>query len=304
MLAVSARIAVRAFSTTPTAIIAGAGESTGAAIAKHFASKGLCVHGARRRPAADAPIPPALVELVRGGRLPRRGGRRGLRRGRRGARAGRARRAQHRRERPILRRGYERARLPQNGMLAALSALHFAHALGPRMAARGRGTLIFAGATASVRGGAGFAASGGGDARKRALAQDGHERELGPRGVHVAHVVIDGPVDTPFVRERIGEAEAVRMAERGALIEQFTRTCACARCREGRSTPSRARRPHRRYDLRPGCNAPRCGRFQWCDDRRRRRRCNGAPRRPRAFGSHSFTRHPSPDRPRESGTRV
>ena len=148
------------------------------------------------------------------GRLPRRGGRRGLRRGRRGARAGRARRAQHRRERPILRRGYERARLPQTWELAALSALHFARPA--RAWPRAARHAIFAGATASVRGGAGPRRSRR-RARERARAEP--RARAGPRGVHVAHVVIDGPVDTPFVRELVGEAEAVRMAERGALIE-------------------------------------------------------------------------------------
>ena len=68
--------------------------------------------------------------------------------------------------------------------------------LGPRMAARGRGTLVFAGATASVRGGAGFAAFAAAMHAKRALAQS-LARELGPRGVHVAHVVIDGVIDSP-----------------------------------------------------------------------------------------------------------
>ena len=68
------------------------------------------------------------------------------------------------------------------------------------MLPRGRGTLLFTGATASLRGGAGFAAFAGGKAALRALAQS-MARELGPQGLHVAHVVIDGLIDTAFTRE-------------------------------------------------------------------------------------------------------
>jgi NAD(P)-dependent dehydrogenase (short-subunit alcohol dehydrogenase family) len=67
------------------------------------------------------------------------------------------------------------------------------------MVPRGRGTVIFTGATASVRGGAGFSAFAGAKHALRALAQS-MARELGPQGVHVAHVVIDGAVDGAFIR--------------------------------------------------------------------------------------------------------
>lgn len=67
------------------------------------------------------------------------------------------------------------------------------------MVARGRGTIIFTGATASMRGSAGFSAFSGAKAALRMLAQS-LARELGPQGIHVAHVVIDGGIDTEFVR--------------------------------------------------------------------------------------------------------
>jgi NAD(P)-dependent dehydrogenase (short-subunit alcohol dehydrogenase family) len=67
------------------------------------------------------------------------------------------------------------------------------------MIARGRGTIIFTGATASLRGGAGFSAFSGAKAALRMLAQS-MARELGPQGIHVAHIVIDGGIDTEFVR--------------------------------------------------------------------------------------------------------
>jgi len=75
------------------------------------------------------------------------------------------------------------------------------------MLSRGRGTLLFTGATASVRGAAGFAAFAGGKAALRALAQS-MARELGPKGIHVAHVIIDGLIDTAFAREHFSQRVA------------------------------------------------------------------------------------------------
>ena len=72
------------------------------------------------------------------------------------------------------------------------------------MLPRGRGTLLFTGATASLRGAAGFSAFAGGKAALRALAQS-MARELGPKGLHIAHVVIDGMIDTAFTREHFAQ---------------------------------------------------------------------------------------------------
>jgi len=72
------------------------------------------------------------------------------------------------------------------------------------MLPRGHGTLLFTGATASLRGAAGFSAFAGGKAALRALAQS-MARELGPKGLHVAHVVIDGMIDTAFTREHFAQ---------------------------------------------------------------------------------------------------
>ena len=66
------------------------------------------------------------------------------------------------------------------------------------MQPRGRGTIIFTGATASLRGSAGFSAFAGAKHALRALAQS-MARELGPEGIHVAHAVIDGAIDTAFI---------------------------------------------------------------------------------------------------------
>jgi|ERR1043166_2230618 NAD(P)-dependent dehydrogenase (short-subunit alcohol dehydrogenase family) len=70
------------------------------------------------------------------------------------------------------------------------------------MLPRGKGTILFTGATASVRGGVGYAAFASAKFGLRAVAQS-MARELGPRNIHVAHLIIDAGVDTQFVRERI-----------------------------------------------------------------------------------------------------
>jgi NAD(P)-dependent dehydrogenase (short-subunit alcohol dehydrogenase family) len=74
------------------------------------------------------------------------------------------------------------------------------------MVPRGRGCLFFTGATASVRGGVGYAAFASAKFGLRAVAQSA-ARELGPKNIHVAHLIIDAGVDTAWVRERIKERE-------------------------------------------------------------------------------------------------
>ena len=71
-----------------------------------------------------------------------------------------------------------------------------------RMLARGGGSIFFTGATASVRGGAGYTAFASAKAGLRSVAQS-MARELGPQNIHVAHLIIDAGVDTDFVRQRI-----------------------------------------------------------------------------------------------------
>lgn len=72
------------------------------------------------------------------------------------------------------------------------------------MLPRGRGTILFTGATASMRGGKGYAAFASAKFGLRGVAQS-MARELGPQNIHVAHLVIDAGVDTAFVRDRIRE---------------------------------------------------------------------------------------------------
>ena len=77
------------------------------------------------------------------------------------------------------------------------------------MSPRGRGTIIFTGATASLRGGPGFAAFAGAKFALRALAQS-MARELGPKGIHVAHPIIDGAIDTAFIRDNFPSRYALK----------------------------------------------------------------------------------------------
>jgi NAD(P)-dependent dehydrogenase (short-subunit alcohol dehydrogenase family) len=74
------------------------------------------------------------------------------------------------------------------------------------MLPRGRGCIFFTGATASLRGGAGYAAFASAKAGLRAVAQSA-ARELGPQRIHVAHLVIDAAVDTQWVRQLLTERE-------------------------------------------------------------------------------------------------
>jgi NAD(P)-dependent dehydrogenase (short-subunit alcohol dehydrogenase family) len=93
--------------------------------------------------------------------------------------------------------------------MAALAGFLVGREAARAMLPRQRGTIIFTGATASLRGGAGFAAFAGAKHALRALAQS-MARELGPQGIHVAHVVIDGAIDTAFIAQNFPERHALK----------------------------------------------------------------------------------------------
>ena len=99
--------------------------------------------------------------------------------------------------------------------MGALAGFLMGREVAKAMLPRGRGTIVFTGATASLRGSAGFAAFAGAKHALRALAQS-MARELGPQGIHVAHVVIDGAIDTRFIAENFPERYA-RKAQDGIL---------------------------------------------------------------------------------------
>ena len=93
--------------------------------------------------------------------------------------------------------------------MCALGGFLMGREVARRMEPRGCGSILFTGATASLRGGDGYAAFAGGKHAVRALAQS-MARELGPKGIHVAHVVIDGAIDTQFIAEMFPERYALK----------------------------------------------------------------------------------------------
>ena len=99
--------------------------------------------------------------------------------------------------------------------MGALGGFLMGREVARAMLARGHGTIVFTGATASMRGGIGYCAFAGAKHALRALAQS-MARELGPQGIHVAHVVIDGAIDTRFIAENFPERYALK--ERAGIL--------------------------------------------------------------------------------------
>jgi NAD(P)-dependent dehydrogenase (short-subunit alcohol dehydrogenase family) len=194
-----------------TAAVIGAGDYIGAAIARKFASEGFTVFAGRRRGEKLAPL---LAEVETAG----------------GQIVGRSLDARKEEEiaaflqdadttapleicvfniganvnSPLLettervfRKVWELACYA--GFLAGREAARL-------MLPRGRGAIFFTGATASLRGGSGYAAFASAKFGLRAVAESA-ARELGPQNIHVAHLIIDAGVDTAWVRERIKERE-------------------------------------------------------------------------------------------------
>jgi NAD(P)-dependent dehydrogenase (short-subunit alcohol dehydrogenase family) len=208
-----------------TAAVIGAGDYIGAAIAKKFASAGFTVFAGRRKAEKLAPLVGEIESL--GGRIV--------------ARALDAREEDE--VAAFLRAADERAPLEvcifnvganvsfplldttervfrKVWEMACLSGFLAGREAARLMVPRGRGCIFFTGATASLRGSAGYAAFASAKFGLRAVAQSA-ARELGPRNIHVAHLVIDAGVDTAWVRERIRESEgegAFRALPEGRLM--------------------------------------------------------------------------------------
>lgn len=194
-----------------TVAVVGAGDFIGAAIAKRFAAEGFVVHAGRRNGEKLAPLV-AEVEAA-GGRI-------------------RARSLDARKEDDVaafLREADADAPLEvcvfnvganvnfpfvettervfrKVWEMACYAGFLTGREAAKLMLARGRGKLFFTGATAGLRGNPGYAAFAAAKFGLRALAQSA-ARELGPKNIHVAHLIIDAGVDTAFVRERIRARE-------------------------------------------------------------------------------------------------
>ncbi|MGH7038629.1 MAG: SDR family NAD(P)-dependent oxidoreductase [Stellaceae bacterium] len=194
-----------------TAAVIGAGDYIGAAIARKFAAEGFAVFAGRRRGEKLAPLV-AEIEAA-GGRV-----------------TGRPLDARKEADLAAFLRDADRAaplevcifNIGANVNFPLLETTErvfrkvwelacYAGFLTGREAARlmlprGRGNIFFTGATAGLRGGIGYAAFASAKFGLRAVAQSA-ARELGPKGIHVAHLIIDAGVDTAWVRERIKERE-------------------------------------------------------------------------------------------------
>jgi NAD(P)-dependent dehydrogenase (short-subunit alcohol dehydrogenase family) len=99
-------------------------------------------------------------------------------------------------------------------------AFYAAQQVLPAMVEAGRGTVLLTGATASLRGSARFSALAVGKFGLRALAQS-MAREFGPQGIHVAHVIIDGQINTPRMREMSPDREDHTMLSPEAIAETY-----------------------------------------------------------------------------------
>ena len=90
----------------------------------------------------------------------------------------------------------------------------------PKMLERKAGTILLTGATASLRGSAGFACLSVGKFGLRALAQS-MARELSPQGIHVAHVIVDGQIDTPRIRKMMPDRPASTLLDPAAIAKAY-----------------------------------------------------------------------------------
>ncbi|WP_151637826.1 SDR family oxidoreductase [Noviherbaspirillum aerium] len=204
------------------ALVVGAGDATGGAIAKRFAREGLVVCATRR--SADK-LQPLIDEIRRAG----------------GQAHGYASDARKEEDVVKLVDDIERdigsievmvfnigANVPCSILdetarkyfkiweMACFSGFLVGREVARRMVTRERGTIIFTGATAALRGSANFAAFAGAKHALRALAQS-MARELGPKNIHVAHVVIDGAIDTEFIRENFPDRYALK--DSGGILD-------------------------------------------------------------------------------------
>ncbi|MFN9250588.1 MAG: SDR family oxidoreductase [Brevundimonas sp.] len=196
-------------------IVIGAGDATGGAIARRFAREGFAVGLVRRTADKLAPLV-AAIEREGGRAIPYAGD------ARKEEEMKRIFDAMERDVGPIEVAVFNiGANVPCSILeetprkyikiweLACLSGFFMGREAARRMTARGEGTILFTGATASIRGSAHFAAFAGAKHGLRALAQS-MARELWPKNVHVAHIIIDGAIDTAFIRDTFPERYATK----------------------------------------------------------------------------------------------
>ena len=199
----------------PAILVIGAGDATGGAIARRFAREGYTACVTRRR---EAPLAPLIEEIEAAGGRARAFGCDARNEDAMVALFDTVEAEVGPLEAVVFNIGAN-VRFPIRDTTARVyrkvwEMATFAGFLTGREAARvmvprQKGTLIFTGATASLRGGPGFSAFAGAKFALRALAQS-MARELGPEGIHVAHPVIDGAIDTAFIRDNFPDRYALK----------------------------------------------------------------------------------------------
>jgi short-subunit dehydrogenase len=204
------------------ALIIGAGDGTGGAIAKRFAREGFFVCAVRRT--ADK-LHPLVSEIEAAGGRARAFGRDARREEQMVALVEEIERDIGPIEVAVFNVG---ANVPSSVLeetarryfkvweMACFGGFLMGREVARRMVARGRGSILYTGATASVRGSSHFAAFAGAKHALRALAQS-MAKELGPQGIHVAHVVIDGAIDTEFIRTAFPQTYALK--DQGGILD-------------------------------------------------------------------------------------
>jgi short-subunit dehydrogenase len=204
------------------ALIIGAGDGTGGAIAKRFAREGFVACAVRRT--ADK-LAPLVSEIEAAGGRARAFGRDARREEQMVALVEEIERDVGPIEVAVFNVG---ANVPTSILeetarkyfkiweMACFGGFLMGREVARRMVPRGRGTILYTGATASIRASANFAAFAGAKHALRALAQS-MAKELGPQGIHVAHVVIDGAIDTEFIRTSFPQAYATK--DQGGILD-------------------------------------------------------------------------------------
>jgi NAD(P)-dependent dehydrogenase (short-subunit alcohol dehydrogenase family) len=99
-------------------------------------------------------------------------------------------------------------------------AFYAAREVLPAMVEAGHGTILLTGASAALRGKARFSALAVGKFGLRALAQS-MAREFGPQGIHIAHVIIDGQINTPSIQEMMPDREEHTLLSPDAITETY-----------------------------------------------------------------------------------
>ena len=116
----------------------------------------------------------------------------------------------------------EPAVLERNFQVNVMAFLHLARRFAPAMASRGQGVILATGNTSALRGKANFAAFAPTKAAQRILAE-AVARELGPKGVHVAYILIDAVIDVPWARSRWPDAPDAAFITPASIAEEAFR---------------------------------------------------------------------------------